>query len=652
MLTRVLPLAIFAVSLYSQTTPGGTKEAAWNAGYQAQAAGNLTAARTAFQSALQLDPDHAQGRLDYAYLLLRIGETHAGRDQLQQVLQHQPQREDLWLELAFLRYETSERAKAFEIFNRLRLTAKDPKIREQASSTFLRLEENLKVSIARWREAVAQQPQSYSAHEELARWLEEYNDWVGAAAEYRLAYGYKPEKRSYLLDIARTEREALRDDYAFAALLAASRGPQAHVAEAARELLPERYPYPYEFRYAIAMDPLNVPLRREYGFLLLAMKQKPDARQVFEDLLRLAPDDALSLAQLAFLKMARKDVEGAKPLLARAAQQGESGLTAIRELATSSLEKGFLKDAVRYLQQLNEASPDDYATMLRLGWTHNMLKQDKEAVKWFGLARHSPDPKISAEAEQAYKNLRPSLATVRITSWALPFYSTRWHEGFAYGQAKIDFRLPIRGFRPYLSSRWIGDLGRSDLRRETPSGVFLPQALSERAMVAAGGVASDRWKGLMAWGEAGIAWQYFGKQQHTATFKPDYRAGVNYAKNFGAAGLGKEGGWFTASTFDAVFLSRFQNDTLFYSQNRIGHHPDGWPLLLYWNLNLTVDARRLDWANYWETGPGLRFRLPGLPTGLYLFADLLEGHGLNPNAEARFKRYKDVRIGAWYAFTH
>ena len=43
-----------------------------------------------------------------------------------------------------------------------------------------------------------------------------------------------------------------RVEEAHAALLAASRGGEPRAAEAARELLPNRYPYVYEFRKAIA----------------------------------------------------------------------------------------------------------------------------------------------------------------------------------------------------------------------------------------------------------------------------------------------------------------------------------------------------------------------------------------------------------------
>jgi tetratricopeptide (TPR) repeat protein len=474
-------------------------------------------------------------------------------------------------------------------------------------------------------------------HEELARWLEARNDFAGAAEQYRIAFGLKPDKRKFLLDIARVEQEALRWDYAMAAWLAASRGPGAWVAEQAREFMPARYPFVYEFEYAIQMDPLNVAVRRELGFLLLKMNREREALAVFQDLLRLAPEDELSLAQVAFLK-------GSREMLTRVAAQGESSLSAVRELAERSLEKGYLKDALEYLNQVQKANPDDYQAMLRLGWTHNMLKNDREAVRWFALARRSPDEKIAAEAEQAYRNLQPSLAPFRTTTWVLPFYSSRWREVFTYGQTKMEFRLPGTTLRPYISSRLIADLGRNRALQAGPGGALGPQALSEGAVVGAAGLATARSHGWMAWGEAGTAWRYFSGRDGGAKMKPDYRGGVNFARTLGERGL-----W--ATTFDGVFLSRFDNNALFYWQNRIGQTKADKPVRFYWNANITVDAKRQDWANFIETGPGLRFHFEPMPKGLYFSVDYLEGWHLMETAPGRARRFRDLRAGLWYAFT-
>jgi len=604
-------------------------------------AGRLSEARFAFEASLEADPQQSAARLDYAYLLLKMGETELGRDQIKRVLMTRKQDDRLALEYAYLAYETGKRAEAFELFLRLSHSG-DEAIQKQASETSARLDAELQTSIQRWAEAATRTPDSYSVHEELARLLEDHNDWVAAASGYRIAFGLKPDKRRFLLDIARVEREALRPDYAHAALIAASRGTPPMIAEEARELLPGRYPFVYEFELAVQMDPLNLALRHELGFLLLKINREKEAIDVFEALLKMAPNDALATTQLAFLRVSR-----AKPVA-----RNESGLTAVRELADRSMEKGYLKDALKYLEQLHESNPEDSVTTLRLGWAYNMLKLDHDAVRCFDIARRSSDSKVATEANQAYRNLRPSLAPVRTTAWMLPFYSSRWQEVFAYGQFKAEFKLPFTRLRPYLSTRFIGDLNRNGGRVKGPAGQAAPGALSESAIVAAAGVATPRKHGWMAWGEAGGSWQYFAKRNHTASIRSDYRGGVNFARGFGAANLSNEGGWFAMTTVDGVYLSRFNHNTLFYGQNRLGYHAPNAPLQFYLNLNLTTDVQRMDWANYFEIGPGVRWRAPGMPNALYLFADFVYGRHMLKGDGSRSRRYNDFRAGVWYAFTY
>ena len=73
-------------------------------------------------------------------------------------------------------------------------------------------------------------------------------------------------------------------EQANAALLAASRGAEPRTAEAARELLPARYPYVYEFGNALQIDPSNISLRRELAYLLLEMGNREAAEDQFRNI--------------------------------------------------------------------------------------------------------------------------------------------------------------------------------------------------------------------------------------------------------------------------------------------------------------------------------------------------------------------------------
>jgi tetratricopeptide (TPR) repeat protein len=633
------------------------------------------AAIAGFQRAIEAAPGRVSIRKDLAYTYLKVGEPEAARDQFGEAMRMDPADFHVALEYAFLCFETREQAKARRIFDRIRQTG-DEASRATAAQAFENVDRPLREGIARWKQAVELAPGNYSGHFELAQLGERRDELELAAEHYLKAWQILPGRKSGLLDLGRVWKALNRVDEAHAALLAASRGSEARAAETARGLLPERYPYVYEFRRALELDPKNADLRRELAYLLLRMGKQQEAEAEFQLVTELAPGDLLSAAQMGFFHLARKDVIKAMPLLERVLKSNDTDLAArvrstlgmppvtlarnepapkvsteAKLLAERSFKAGYLKDAVSYLKLAHDADPVDFAVMLKMGWALNMLKRDQEALRWFNLARMSPDQGIADEATRAYNNLRPSLARFRTTVWTFPFYSSRWNDVFSYGQVKTDFRIPRLPVRPYLSARFVGDTRRT-------TGGALPQYLSESAFIFSAGLYTRYWHGLMAWGEAGTAVNYLGRRQGSGRMVPDYRGGVSYGKGFGHL-LGSESpGFFYETNADGVFVSRFGDDFIFYSQNRFGYTPAllEWlgdlKLQLYLNANATVDANRQYWANFAEFGPGVRFRWTSLPPSLSFSVNLLRGvHTLN-RGNPRRPNFFDVRAGFWYAFTH
>jgi len=466
-----------------------------------------------------------------------------------------------------------------------------------------------------------------------------------AAEHFEKAWRLKPERRRVLVDLGRALQALGRPEEAMAALLAASRGGEAHAAEAARRFLPARYPYVYEFRQALALDPGNVELRRELAFLLLQMDLRDEAEAELQIVTGTAPDDQLGAAQLGFLYLARNVAAAAMPLLDRALkgpdaelanrvravlrqpQLAGSGLPAqplaeafeVKLMAERSYSAGYLKDALRYLHAARRLDPSDFTVPLKLGWTYNILRQDRDAFEWFGVARRSPDRLVAQEAAGAWRNLRPEHAPVRFSAWFLPVYSSRWRDVFSYGQLRTEWnwrRLPVR---PYLS---------------------------ENSVVLAVGAASRTWQGLTFWGEAGSAVSYLDRR-----VLPDYRGGVALWRTFGHP-------IFFETVYDGVYVSRLGDNLLLYAQNRAGYNlPPVRGLAnlqsrLYWNGNLTVDSRREPWANAFETGPGFRFGWVGPSYSFLLSVDYLRGRYTVGRGNPFPPRFSDLRVSLWYGYQY
>jgi Tfp pilus assembly protein PilF len=683
-----------------------------------------------FQQAIALAPDRPGPHLDLAYTLLKIGEAEAGRDQFGEAMRLDPTNDHVALEYAFLCYETNQHVTARRIFERLAKTGNPT-----AQEAFENVDRPLREGISQWSRAVELQPQDFSAHQELASLAEQRDQLELARTHYDIAWHLRPARRDLLLDLGRVLKqqdrmeaqrvrcappiEPVTDSHrtpfcasysdeaqrvpcappvltgaesrgtplcatyveeANASLLAASRGAEPRVAEEARELLPTRYPYVYEFEKALALDPANVELRRELAYLHLAMDHRPEAETQFETVVQSAPDDLLSAAQLGFLLLNRGNDAAAKPLLDRVLAGSDEELadrvrTALhipqalkrREeqpkaqvlneakfLAERSLEKGYLKDALKYLHVAHENDPVDFEVMLKLGWTNNILKDDGEALRWFDLARRSPDEKTAAEASKAYKNLRPALQRFRTTVWVFPMFSTRWNDAFTYAQAKTELRLDHIPLRPYISVRFIGDM-----RGAVEKGLSLgPQYLSERSMILAAGLATTPWRGLTAWFEAGEAFRYRTTVTEQGRMLPDYRGGVSFGKGLGNLLTNGSHGKFAETNIDGVFVSRFSDDTILYAQSRAGYTLrgtesfKGFHSQMFWNLNVTADLKSQYWANFVETGPGFKFRFEQLPASLLFSVNLLRGVYLINEGNPRRPNYNEVRLSVWYAYTH
>ena len=136
---------------------------------------------------------------------------------------------------------------------------------------------------------------------------------------------------------------------------------------------------------------------------------------------------------------------------------------------------------------------------------------------------------------------------------------------------------------------------------------------------------------------------------------PDFRGGISYAKGFGHL-MTSTRGLYLETNDDAVFVSRFQDDTIYYSQNRSGYtfaQNEGFGGLqaqLYWNANVTADRLHEYWANTVETGPGLRFRFHDFPRALFSVNFVRGVYTINLDNPRR-PNYFDLRVGVWYAFT-
>lgn len=629
--------------------PAAPEAAALERAYAAERTGGLSEAATAFREAAAQAPERPDILKSLAYVLLRTGATPQAITAFEGALRLDSADERTALELAFLRHETGERSLALAGFQTLRDSA-DPQIARSAGEAADRIEAELGGSIERWVQAVSERPDNRAGRLELADLYMLRGEPDLAAPHYDAAYRLDGSNSDeILLKLGRARLLAAEPDAANGAFLLASRSAETRIAETARGLLPNRHPWANEFRAALALAPDQTALRKELAYLLLAVGQDEEAMGEFARVLEINPKDLQAAAQLASLEQQAGRPERAARILEAAEDANhDDPAAAARALGERSLKASYLQDARTQFRKSWDLSPGDPSLAYKLGVVHNLLRQDREALRWFSLAADAEDPALAAQALQSYRNLEPQFRRVTTSVWMLPFYSKRFGTVFGYAQAKTEFRVGSLPVRPYVSLRFSGDVrGRI--------GGNSPQQLSEQTLIGAVGLRAPLDGGFTLWGEAGQSVSLMRERSPGLPYSaPDYRGGVNWFRFRGPSLGSNEAGFFHETTIDAVYLSRFNHDFLGYIRLRPGFTlPALGPLRaqVYANWNVTADTSREYWANYVETGPGVRLRVPKIAPPMDFSVDFVRGVHLSNRANPRRPNYYDLRAGLWYSFS-
>lgn len=647
MLTRFsVFFAAFSVAVPGFAQQTGDMEL--NRAYSALTKKDYDIAIDNFRAGLAKQPNNAGAHKDLAYTLLKTGDNAEARDEFERALQVNPKDETAALEYAFLAFETKKPIEARRMFDKLRHSG-NPATHATAEQAFQNIDRPLAEGIARWKEALTRSanpkdPSTFSAHWELAQLAEKRDELPTAAEQYEICHELKPQLSELLPILARVWRALNRVDEANAALLAASRSNDSRTAEVALSQMDRHYPYPYEFVSALKLDPQNVTLRKELAYLYLAMKKEPEAIEQFEEVLRIDRHDSQARNQLNSLRgiKTKEEIPTASRPFA----------TDARTMGLKSFALGYTNDAIKYLEQAHEQNPSDSEVTLKLAWAYNQKKDDPDAIRYFDEARNSDNPAIAAEASKAFHSLNGDVMP-QTTVWVLPMFSSRWKDLFAYGQVKRTVPLPWLHSANKLISFYVSTRFMGDLKSGLPTHVIDPQYLSESSFIFGGGVSTKTWHHLTGWAEAGEAVNYLSSRKDIGTAIPDYRGGLNFAKGFGHL-LNSGTGSFYETTGDAIYVSRFDKDWLFYSQHRAGRTfqlSEKDSLQTLFNVNYVRDVKSQYWANTLEMGPGVKLHLSWMPPGVYFATDLLRGIYLNNMYNPRRPNYNDVRVSFWYAIT-
>jgi Flp pilus assembly protein TadD len=153
------------------------------------------------------------------------------------------------------------------------------------------------------------------------------------------------------------------------------------------------------FRKARELAPNEVSAHVSFALMLEATGQGAQARPAYEQILKLQPDNALALNNLAFIMAQNgEDLDQALTMVQRAREELPNDANTADTLGLIYIKKGRNDDAIRIFRELIERNPADVSAHLRLAMAL-LQKGDKlQARKELENCTHyRPNPTQEAE---------------------------------------------------------------------------------------------------------------------------------------------------------------------------------------------------------------------------------------------------------------
>jgi Flp pilus assembly protein TadD len=141
------------------------------------------------------------------------------------------------------------------------------------------------------------------------------------------------------------------------------------------------------FRRCSQAAPNSTICPRELGLLLDALGQRDQAKPIYEQVLKVNPDDPVALNNLAFIKAEEGgDLDQALTMAQRARQKLPGSNDVADTLGWIYIKKNLSEDAVRVFADLVRKSPNDYRFHYHYGMALMQKGDRSNARKEFEMA--------------------------------------------------------------------------------------------------------------------------------------------------------------------------------------------------------------------------------------------------------------------------
>ena len=370
----MLPLVAAAVLLTSasevsaQQPSAGLRQADadYRAGVAALAKNDVTTARADFERVVHLAPQAEEGHSALGAVLLRMGETTQGMRELEKAIAMKPSDRVAQLNLATAYTQTGALGKAIPIFAKLDTAASGGTSALSAASLAMYARAlaptHPDAAIRKMQAAIKAAPGDADLQDELGSLYAQRGQWAEAEKCFDRAI-------------------ELNDSMATAHLHLGIVLDRQHKAGALEEL-----------QRAWQLAPGNSEVDVEFGTLLVAAGQIPQAVEVLQHAHSARPDSVPATFELALATQQNGDTQAAIPLFEKVIAAEPRNTAALTNLGMAFMQQQKAKDAVPYLQKSIAMDASQVTARENLAAAYIQLNQVDDAIEQLRAAlKLAPD---------------------------------------------------------------------------------------------------------------------------------------------------------------------------------------------------------------------------------------------------------------------
>jgi tetratricopeptide (TPR) repeat protein len=344
---------------------------AFHQGYAAVQNGDLDTARIAFQKAVQLAPEIAEGHGALGSVLLQLGQPAQAIPELERSLAIKPADPATQINLAVAYEEAHNYEKSLAIFRALDQSPNQadplPLTALLSYARALTATQAPDLAAARLRTALQSAPQNSPdaaiLHDALGSLRAQRKDWPEAQSEFEQAIAADPNL-------------AAAHEHLGVTLFA-----QQQVSEALRELTA-----------ATQLSPNAASAHLELGRVLIAAGKDDEAVPILKRTVELAPDSLDAKYQLALALQGSGQEQQSIPLFQQVVEAQPRNAPALTNLALALVQTGKSKEAVPLYQRALVETPNDPLIHQDLGVAYLQQSNLEDAIREFRAGiQQSPD---------------------------------------------------------------------------------------------------------------------------------------------------------------------------------------------------------------------------------------------------------------------